>query len=90
MSAPSRMFSQVVLAIFITFTLFTEVNSNQNDKFSEELFIKPFQSGHVSNYFQFTTVLNYSNAADNFDSGHEGIPPVYSASDRPPIDSTCK
>lgn len=31
-----------------------------NDKFHEELYMKPLPSGHVYSYFQFTTVWNTS------------------------------
>lgn len=31
-----------------------------NDNFSEELYVKPFSSGHVMFHFQFTTVWNVS------------------------------
>lgn len=40
---------------FIYLIIFYLKLSNANDKFSEELFIKPLPTGHVNTYFQFTT-----------------------------------
>ncbi|KAL5021161.1 hypothetical protein ScPMuIL_000316 [Solemya velum] len=89
MSASTNKFFKVVLKILIVFSISSLVVCEKNDEFSEELFIKPFRSGHVLNYFQFTTVLNYSTPANDFlDSEHERTPHVDSASDRPPVDST--
>ncbi|XP_056020312.1 GPI transamidase component PIG-T-like [Ostrea edulis] len=52
--------SAVKNVLFYFLTLLNVVLSIHNDKFSEELLIKPFPSGHVMFHFQFTTVWNVS------------------------------
>lgn len=46
------MYYQVVL---VQFLVYLSSWCQAADKFNEELFVKPFQSGHVNSYFQFTT-----------------------------------
>ncbi|KAJ8303420.1 hypothetical protein KUTeg_019816 [Tegillarca granosa] len=57
MAAKSKsMFRVLFLQVFAGIV----ASSTQNDAFYEELFIKPFRSGHVMFNFQFTTVWNVS------------------------------
>ena len=44
--------------------LANNVNAAQKDTFDEELFIKPFSSGHELFFFQFTTVWNTRNPCE--------------------------
>lgn len=49
-----------IIISFVQLFLCKSIESSyqQNDKFHEELLIKPLASGHVYSYFQFTTVWN--------------------------------
>ena len=47
-------------SLFLFLIAISFAECNHNDRFSEELFIKPFSSGHVMFHFQLTTVWNVS------------------------------
>lgn len=49
------MFYRIVLVLILSLVCNLKIAFASNDKFHEELFIKPLQSGHVYTYFQFTT-----------------------------------
>lgn len=48
--------------VFIYFLVYLNKECLATDKFNEELFVKPFPSGHVNTYFQFTTEWSLNNA----------------------------
>ncbi|XP_022286191.2 GPI-anchor transamidase component PIGT-like [Crassostrea virginica] len=47
-------------SLFLFLMAISFAECSHNDRFSEELFIKPFSSGHVMFHFQLTTVWNVS------------------------------
>ena len=51
MAAPMK---DLVLIIFLIFFICTRIEAVK-DTFYEELFVKPLESGHLYNHFQFTT-----------------------------------
>lgn len=62
----TMIFHRLALTLFVVFYL--NYANASSDKFHEELFIKPLNSGHVYTYFQFTTQwLLQSNDSCKFD-----------------------
>lgn len=51
---------KIPFLLFLALVNFSFTIGIHNDNFSEELYVKPFSSGHVMFHFQFTTVWNVS------------------------------
>lgn len=51
---------KITFLLFLALVNFSFTIGIHNDNFSEELYVKPFSSGHVMFHFQFTTVWNVS------------------------------
>eukprot|EP00105_Crassostrea_gigas_P027835 XP_011449302.1 PREDICTED: GPI transamidase component PIG-T [Crassostrea gigas] len=51
---------KIPFLLFLALVNFSLTIGIHNDNFSEELYVKPFSSGHVMFHFQFTTVWNVS------------------------------
>lgn len=51
----------IVVLLFSIINCRTDEVNPYNDSLREELFLKPFSSGHIYSYFQFTTIWNTNN-----------------------------